>query len=89
MPTTMTIKGQVTIPKAVRERAGIKPGCRVAVTNGENGEVFIRHVDRSDPQERERRRAEIRRVLDDLSGSVDLGMSVDDYMATLREPVPL
>jgi AbrB family looped-hinge helix DNA binding protein len=31
MATTVTVKGQVTLPKAVRDAAGIKPGDRVEV----------------------------------------------------------
>jgi len=31
MATTVTIKGQVTLPKKVREAAGIKPGDKVEV----------------------------------------------------------
>ncbi|WP_294538553.1 AbrB/MazE/SpoVT family DNA-binding domain-containing protein [uncultured Rhodoblastus sp.] len=31
MTTKMTVKGQVTLPKAVRDAAGIKPGDRVEV----------------------------------------------------------
>jgi antitoxin PrlF len=31
MATTVTVKGQVTIPKKVREAAGIRPGDRVEV----------------------------------------------------------
>jgi AbrB family looped-hinge helix DNA binding protein len=31
MATTVTVKGQVTLPKAVREAAGIRPGDRVTV----------------------------------------------------------
>ncbi len=39
--TTMTIKGQVTIPKAVRDAAGIKPGDKVEVTLAPDGKVTI------------------------------------------------
>ena len=38
MPTTVTVKGQVTIPKAVRDRAGLRPGMRVEVTSPRFGE---------------------------------------------------
>ena len=31
MTTTVTVKGQVTLPKEVREKAGIKPGDKVEV----------------------------------------------------------
>jgi antitoxin PrlF len=42
MTTTMTVKGQVTIPKHVREAAGIRPGDRVDVDVAPHGEVLIR-----------------------------------------------
>jgi AbrB family looped-hinge helix DNA binding protein len=43
MPTaTVTTKGQLTIPKEVREALGIKPGTRVDFYEGENGEYIFR-----------------------------------------------
>ncbi len=41
MATTVTVKGQVTIPKKVREAAGIKPGDRVEVRAGAAGPVIV------------------------------------------------
>jgi AbrB family looped-hinge helix DNA binding protein len=41
MATTVTIKGQVTLPKKVREAAGIKPGDRVEVRATASGTVVI------------------------------------------------
>lgn len=41
MTTTVTVKGQVTLPKAVREAVGIKPGDRVAVRATAAGAVII------------------------------------------------
>jgi len=37
MATTVTVKGQITLPKAVREAAGIRPGDRVIVTGAARG----------------------------------------------------
>ncbi len=44
MATTMTSKGQVTIPKAVRERLGLRPGSKVEFRQSENGDVVISPV---------------------------------------------
>jgi AbrB family looped-hinge helix DNA binding protein len=41
---TVTIKGQVTIPKPVRERLGVKPGDEVAFGLAEDGRVTIAKV---------------------------------------------
>jgi antitoxin PrlF len=39
--TTVTSKGQVTLPKKIREAAGIKPGDKVVVRNTASGGIFI------------------------------------------------
>ena len=41
MATNVTVKGQVTLPKAVREAAGIRPGDRVVVRVRPEGGVII------------------------------------------------
>ncbi|MBI2716622.1 MAG: AbrB/MazE/SpoVT family DNA-binding domain-containing protein [Rhizobiales bacterium] len=41
MATTVTIKGQVTLPKRVRDAAGIKPGDKVEVRATGSGGVYI------------------------------------------------
>lgn len=41
MTTTMTVKGQVTIPKEVREATGMKPGDKVTVRATASGGVYI------------------------------------------------
>jgi len=41
-PTTMSIKGQVTIPRDVRERLGLQAGDKVAWSLLSNGTVVVR-----------------------------------------------
>ncbi|ABD87687.1 AbrB/MazE/SpoVT family DNA-binding domain-containing protein [Rhodopseudomonas palustris] len=41
MSTTVTIKGQITLPKKVRDAAGIKPGDKVEIRNTASGGIFI------------------------------------------------
>ena len=41
MESAVTIKGQITIPKAVREHLHIKPGDRVKFFLHPNGTVFL------------------------------------------------
>ena len=41
MATTVTVKGQVTLPRSVRDAAGIKPGERVEVRAATDGSVVI------------------------------------------------
>jgi antitoxin PrlF len=41
MATTVTVKGQVTLPKSVRDATGIKPGDRVDVRATASGAVLV------------------------------------------------
>jgi antitoxin PrlF len=42
--TTITVKGQVTIPKRVRDALGVKPGDEVDFVLGDGGEVVVRRA---------------------------------------------
>ena len=41
MATNVTVKGQVTLPKAVREAAAIRPGDRVTIRARPEGGVIV------------------------------------------------
>jgi AbrB family looped-hinge helix DNA binding protein len=41
MTTTITVKGQVTLPKKVRDAVGLKPGDKVEVRATATGGVYI------------------------------------------------
>jgi len=44
MATSMTVKGQVTIPKRIRDLLGLKPGDPVEFFFDEQGEVVLRRA---------------------------------------------
>jgi AbrB family looped-hinge helix DNA binding protein len=92
MQTNMTIKGQVTIPSAIRKAAGLVPGQPVEVVINDRGEAVVRAVDAD--AEREKRiqdkLARIREVQAKFRAQDTMpGMSTDEYMRLIRdEPFP-
>ena len=77
MATTVTSKGQVTIPKPVRDSLGIKPGTQVTIEVTGTGEAVLRKVRQAEP-----RPARFDRALG--AAEIPLGCSVDEYMAMIR-----
>ena len=75
----MTVKGQVLIPKALRERNGLIPGGPVRVGLNERGETVVLPAETLEQKE-----ARIRLALDDLVGRYPVGMGTDAYMRWLR-----
>ena len=58
MATTVTVKGQVTLPKAAREAAGIRPGDRVTVRLRPEGGVIVEREATQAEEAAYRKRAE-------------------------------
>ena len=80
----VTTKGQVTIPKAIRERLRIVPGSEVDFVSAKDG-VRLVAVNRSPSKEKKARR--FRRMLGKLAGTLDLdGMTTDEYIEWIRGP---
>ena len=50
MATTVTSKGQVTIPKPVRDHLGIVPGSQVEFRRIDNGSIVIEKADAPAPR---------------------------------------
>ena len=75
MTVTVTRKGQVTIPKRVRDRLGIKPGSKVDFELAEDGRAFLRRIGKGRvlPSRFERMR-----------GTATSGLSTDEIMVLTR-----
>ena len=81
----VTTKGQVTIPKEIRDQLGIRPGSEMEMSISRNAVVMRVHG--KVPGEQQRRAAEIRAYLERQKGTLDLGgMSTDEYIEMMRGP---
>ena len=76
MSTTVTSKGQVTIPKKVRDRLGITPGSEVEFSLNNQGEIVLLKCGRK-PRPKESPFAKIR-------GTLKSDMTTDEIMALMR-----
>jgi AbrB family looped-hinge helix DNA binding protein len=77
MATTVTTKGQVTIPKPVRDLLGIGPGSKVEFRRADDGNVMLV------PTEQETRESRFAR----FRGHAGAGLSTDAIMALTRSDV--
>jgi antitoxin PrlF len=68
--TTVSEKGQITIPKVLRDRLGMKPG-QVLELEEDNGRIVVTKADESDPIER-------------LYGILPADPTTDAFIATIR-----
>lgn len=78
MATTVTSKGQVTIPKHVRNSMNIQPGCKLIFDVNKDGELVLR----KDGPVEERRPDRFDRAIG--AAEIKLGCSTDEYMELLR-----
>jgi AbrB family looped-hinge helix DNA binding protein len=74
MATTVTSKGQVTIPKPVRDYLGIDPGSEVNFRRADDGSIVIERADGTRPPSRFAK----------LVGSAGPGPTTDELMELLR-----
>lgn len=78
MGTTLTVKGQVTIPKALRDRLGLTPGCQVEFDVDPAGRVTLRKASAEKAPDPDR----FRRLFG--SATAAEGMTTDEIMLLLR-----
>ena len=74
MSTTVTAKGQVTIPKPVRDLLGIVPGSKVDFRRAADGSVVLARADREPEASR----------FEKLRGHAGQGLGTDAIMALTR-----
>ena len=82
----MTTKGQVTIHKAARDRAGLRPGQPVSVETRDDGVIELRALNHAENEAERVRRFEAGLTWIDAN-PVDPGIATDAFMATIREPL--
>ncbi len=79
MTTTVTTKGQVTIPKPIRDFLGLTPGSQVVFEYGPSGDVVLKPAGRAHPGRAGRSRfARLRGT------GTQRGMTTDQLMNLLR-----
>ena len=76
MASRITSKGQVLIPKEIRDQLGLVPGTKVEFEKIAGKYVLVKEVEAADD------------YLSEWRGSVDLGMSVDHFVDEIRGPRP-
>lgn len=76
MSTTMTIKGQVTIPKQIRESLGLKPGAQLDFAVNRDGDVVLHRTEIPTIRKIDRFEA--------VRGRADVKWRTQDLMALLR-----
>ena len=82
----MTSKGQVLIPKAIRDMNGLVPNGPVRVGLNDRGETVILPAGGSGAETPEQKRIRIRAALEAVAGKYPNpdGMTTDEYMTWLR-----
>jgi AbrB family looped-hinge helix DNA binding protein len=81
----MTSKGQVLIPKRMREKRGLMPNGKVRVLEWTDGSITLEPVVAQPEETREQRKARIRAAIESVRGSIDLGgLTTDEFMRELR-----
>lgn len=76
MSTTLTVKGQVTIPKQIRDALNLQPGSLVDFAVNRDGEVVLHKAPQNNKRKLDRFEA--------ARGKADVAWRTQDLMALLR-----
>ncbi len=81
MSTTLTVKGQVTIPKPIRDAMGLTPGTSIDFAVNRNGEVVLHKADSGQTTTKARPQPD---RFEAARGKADVAWKTQDLMALLR-----
>ena len=76
MTTTITVKGQVTVPKHIRDALGLVPGTQVGFALNDEGDVVQRAAQRQRGKPTDR--------FEEARGKADVKWRTQDLMKLLR-----
>jgi AbrB family looped-hinge helix DNA binding protein len=81
MSTTLTVKGQVTIPKPIRDAMGLTPGTSIDFAVNRNGEVVLHKAENGQASRNARPQPD---RFEAARGKADVAWKTQDLMALLR-----
>ncbi len=81
MSTTLTVKGQVTIPKPIRDAMGLTPGSAIDFAVNRNGEVVLHKAGNSQTRQKVKPQPD---RFEAARGKADVPWKTQDLMALLR-----
>lgn len=79
MQTTITSKGQVTIPKHIRDAMHLAPGSTVEFAINNQGQVILQKIKKSQSGKHQKDRFDLAR------GKAEIKWKTDDLMSLLRD----
>ena len=74
MATTLTIKGQVTIPKQIRDALDLQPGCKLNFAINDDGDVLLQKAAKKQKKDR----------FEQVRGKADVKWGTQDLMNLMR-----
>lgn len=82
----LTSKGQVTIPKRIRDALGIEPGSKVEFGMEDPGRAFVRPADEGLARKKtKKKKSDFEKRLEKVRKNFDIGgLTTDEYMRLMR-----
>ena len=86
MTTTLTIKGQVTIPKKIRDALDLQPGCKINFAVNDAGDVLLQkaQVHQSIAPRKKAAQSTPKDRFEKVRGRADIEWRTKDLMSLLR-----